>query len=193
MSKKIILASASLQRKNLMKHLKMPFSIRCSKAKELTHIQTTVHDLVLKNALLKAKDVASQIKQDALVIGADTVVYAQGKLIMKPKTLKQAKAHLKILMSAPHWVYTALAIVDAVTGKTVTAVEKTKVFMRTLSDAEIDRYYQEISFQDKAGGFDIEGRGALFIWRIEGCYFNVVGLPIASLTKLLKKHNVFVL
>lgn len=193
MTKKIILASASPQRKSLMKHLKVPFSIKPSKAKEISCIKTTVEDLVLKNALIKATDVADQIKKEALVVGADTVVYAQGKLILKPKNLKQAKQHLKLLMARPHWVYTGIAVVDVLTGKIETAVEKTKVFMRQLSDDEIDRYHQEVPPMDKAGGFDIEGRGGLFIWRIEGCYFNVVGLPIAALTQLLKKHKVHVL
>ena len=81
-------------------------------------------------------------------------------------------------------------MVDAKSGRQETAVEKTKVFMTKLTDKQIDRYHQKISPLDKAGGFDIEGTGALFIPRIEGCYFNVVGLPLAKLAAMLKKFGV---
>jgi septum formation protein len=86
-----------------------------------------------------------------------------------------------------------VAIIDAQTGRTEIGWEKTRVFMTRLSDKAIDRYHKRVSPMDKAGGFDIEGMGALFIPRIEGCYFNVVGLPLAKLAKMLKKFGVSVL
>ena len=84
-------------------------------------------------------------------------------------------------MAKPHWVYSGLAVIDVPSGRKEIGWEKTKVFMTKLSDKEISRYYKLVSPLDKAGGFDIEGKGALFIPRIEGCYFNVVGLPLAKL------------
>jgi predicted Zn-dependent protease len=96
-------------------------------------------------------------------------------------------------MSAPHWVYTGVALIDTSTGDTLVDYEKTKVFMTALDDKEIDRYHKEVPPMDKAGGFDIEGRGGLFIPRIEGCYFNVVGLPLAKLAQMLKKFGVHAL
>ncbi|MBF0595378.1 MAG: septum formation protein Maf [Candidatus Omnitrophica bacterium] len=191
--KKIILASASPQRKNLMKLLKVPFTVRRSTAQEKDTITTTVSDLVKDNALLKAIDIAEQMKEPAIVIGADTVVYAKSRLVIKPKDLKEAKKNLKMLMSEPHWVYTGLAVIDTEDKTVLVDHDKTKVFMNQMTDEEIDRYHQHVSPLDKAGGFDIEGRGGVFIPRIEGCYFNVVGLPVAKLAQMLKKFGVHVL
>lgn len=191
--KKLILASASVQRKNLMKLLKLPFVVRRSKAVEIDTIRTTVSDLVRENAFIKALDVAEETREPAIVIGADTVVYARGKLVLKPKDLPDAKKHLKLLMEEPHWVYTGVALIDTLTGKSLVEHERTRVFMNVLDDAEIDRYHREVPPMDKAGGFDIEGRGGLFIPRIEGCYFNVVGLPLARLAAMLKKFGVHAL
>lgn len=191
--KKIILASASVQRKKLMKLLKIPFTVRRSTAREKDTISTTVSDLVKDNALLKAIDIAEQVKEPSIVIGADTVVYAKSRLIIKPKDLKEAKKNLKLLMSEPHWVYTGLAVIDTEDKTVLVDHDKTKVFMNQLTDEEIDRYHREVSPLDKAGGFDIEGRGGVFIPKIEGCYFNVVGLPVAKLAQMLKKFGVHVL
>lgn len=191
--RKIILASASPQRRKLMAVLGLPFTVRASTLKEITRSNAGCAALVKTNALLKAKDIASRVGS-GLVIGVDTIVCsARGRLIFKPKDLKAAKAELKELMARPHWVYSGVAIVDAATGKTAVGHEKTRVFMDRLSGKAIDRYHCLVSPLDKAGGFDIEGKGALFIPRIEGCYFNVVGLPLARLRKMLEKFGVHVL
>jgi len=169
------------------------FRVQLSQVKEIKKIETTCAALVKENALLKARDVASRL-QEGVVIGADTVVYIGHKQIVgKPRDLKEAKRILRILMSHPQWVYTGLAVIDAKTNKVITGYEKTKVHMTPLSDEEIDRYYQHISPLDKAGGFDIEGRGGLFIKKITGCYYNVIGLPMAKLTQMLKKIGVHIL
>jgi septum formation protein len=191
--KKIILASASPQRKKIMKLLKVPFTVHRSGAEERTVISTTVSDLVRDNALLKAIDVAEQMKQPSIVIGADTVVYARSRLILKPKDLNEAKKHLKLLMSEPHWVYTGIAVIDTQDKTVLVDHDKTKVFMHALEDDAIERYHAHVSPLDKAGGFDIEGRGGAFIHRIEGCYYNVVGLPLAKLAQMLKKFGVHAL
>jgi len=191
--KKIILASASPQRRNLMKILGLPFVVTPSRAKESTRVTKGCAHLVKTNALLKALDVAQGL-HEGIVIGSDTVVYSsKGRLILKPRNLQEAKEHLKELMAKPHWVYSGLAVVDAKTGHQELGYEKTKVFMTKLTDKEIDRYHRLVPPLDKAGGFDIEGKGALFIPRIEGCYFNVVGLPLAKLAVMLKKFGVSVL
>lgn len=190
MPKKIILASGSVQRRALMKHFKIPFMVKPSQAEEISKIKTSVAALVKENALIKALDIADSLKEDALVIGADTVVYSKDRLVLKPKDLKEAKRNLKSLMSAPHWVYTGIAVADVKSGTYLLDFDKTKVFMNKLTDKEIDRYHREVHPCDKAGGFDIEGRGGLFIPRIEGCYFNVVGLPIAKLFQMLKSFGV---
>jgi len=191
--KKIILASASPQRRKLMKILGLPFIVRPSRAQEISTITKDCAHLVKVNALLKAQEVASRLGK-GIVIGSDTVVYSsKGRLILKPRDLKEAKKNLKELMVAPHWVYSGVAVIDAATGRKVVDYEKTKVFMTSLSDGAIDRYHQLVPPLDKAGGFDIEGTGALFIPRIEGCYFNVVGLPLAKLSEMLKIFGVYAL
>jgi septum formation protein len=191
--KKLVLASASPQRRKLMKILGLPFVVRPSRAQEITQLSRGPAHLVQANALLKARDVAKKMR-DGLIIGSDTVVLSsKGRLILKPKDLKVAKKNLKELMAAPHWVYSGVAVIDVQSGRREVAFEKTKIFMAAMSDQSISRYHQHVSPLDKAGGFDIEGRGALFIPRIEGCYFNVVGLPLALLAKMLKKFGVHVL
>jgi len=189
----VILASASRQRKKLLALTGLKFRVQVSHAPELTKITTTCQDLVMKNAFAKAEDVAATVKR-GLVIAADSVVYlGKKRIIGKPRHLKDAKRILKILFSQPHWVYTGLAVIDAATGKRVVDYEKTKIYMTRLSDAEIDRYHAKMHPMDKAGGFDIEGRGGVFIRRIEGCYTNVIGLPMAKLRIILKKFGMEVL
>ncbi|MCK5082024.1 MAG: septum formation protein Maf [Candidatus Omnitrophica bacterium] len=191
--KKLILASGSLQRKKLLKALGVQFTMKSSRVKEIQEIQTTCSALVKHNALLKAKDVAGQLKA-GVVVGADTLVYGGNKRIIgKPRNLKEAKKILYALFSKPHWVYTGVAVIDVETGKQIVDYEKTKVFMLPLTDEEIDRYHAKVSPLDKAGGFDIEGGGSVFIHRIEGCYSNVIGLPIAKLATMLRKVGVFIL
>ncbi len=191
--KPIILASASKQRQSLLGRLGIPFTVKLSQAQEIQRIRTTCAALVMENALLKARDVAGRTK-DGVVIGADTLVYlGNGEIIGKPRNLADAKRILKRLFAAPHWVYTGVAVVDASTGREIVDYEKTKIYMQHLSDEEIDRYHNHVSPLDKAGGFDIEGRGAFFIRRIEGCYFNVIGLPMAKLFTMLKRAGVSVL
>ena len=191
--KKIILASSSPQRKKLLKHLGIKFSICPSRVKEIQKIQTTCADLVMKNAFLKARDVASR-KKEGIVIGADSLVYLEGKKVIgKPRDLKEAKKNLKMLFHRPSWVYTGVALIDARTQKKMIAYEKTKIYMSPLTDGEIDRYHSHVSPLDKAGGFDIEGKGSMFIRRIEGCYFNVIGLPLSKLCSMLKEFGVSVL
>ena len=191
--KRLILASGSPQRRKLMKILGLPFEVIPSKAQEITRITSSCAKLVKDNALLKAQDVARGLK-DGIVIGSDTVVLsAKGRLILKPRDLKDAKKNLKELMAHPHWVYSGIAIIDVKTARQEIAVARTKVFMTRIPDHSIDRYHQLVSPLDKAGGFDIEGKGALFIPRIEGCYFNVVGLPLAKLAEMLNNFGVRVL
>jgi len=191
--KPIILASGSVQRKKLLQLIGLKFSVRPSDAHEIKKIQTTCSALVKHNALLKARDVASKVKE-GVVIGADTVVYIGNKQIIgKPRSLKEARNILKILFSKPQWVYTGVAVFDVETGKKILDYEKTKVFMTSLSEEEIAAYHKKVNPFDKAGGFDIEGFGSIFIRRIEGCYSNVIGLPVAKLSVMLKKAGVSVL
>ena len=190
--KKLILASASPHRKKLLRLLNLPFIVRASAVQEEQTTRASCADLVKKNALKKARDVARNF-QDGVVIGADTLVCLKnGKIIGKPRHLKEAKKTLKALSGGPSWVLTGIAVIDVKEKKTLLDVETTKIYMEKMSRKEISQYYREISFRDKSGGFDIQGKGSAFIKRIEGCYYNVVGLPLAKLYRLLKKVGVSV-
>ena len=128
--------------------------------------------------------------ESGVVIAADTVVLAGKKLITKPGNVKDAIRTLKKLSRAPQWVYTGLAVIDIDNNETHTACEKTKIYMHRLSNKMIKAYFKMVSPMDKAGSFDIEGRGAMFISRVEGCFYNVVGLPMAKLAQILTKIGV---
>ncbi|MDP8266272.1 MAG: Maf family nucleotide pyrophosphatase [Candidatus Aceula meridiana] len=193
LSPNIILASKSIHRRRLLKKLGIPFKVIPSRAEEKSILTQGAAHLVKANALLKAQDVAARLDK-GVVIGSDTLVFTHKKKVVgKPKSIKEAKKNLKALMCAPHWLYSGVAIVDAKTKKTLVDFEKTKIVMERLTDKEIDSYYRHTSSKDKAGGFDIDGKGAFFIKRIEGCYFNIVGLPMAKLCKMLKKFGVSIL
>lgn len=189
----IILASQSVQRRKLFDLLNIPYQVRPSGAEELSTVRTSVAALVRHNALLKADEISAQYPE-AVVIGCDTVVSVGNKrLVLKPRTLKEARDNLKDLMARPQWVYSGLAVVQRSTGRRRVDYEKTRVFMRRLTDREIAAYHRRVSPLDKAGGFDIEGLGSLFIRRIEGCYTNVIGLPMAKLRLMLQRFGVKVL
>jgi len=191
--KKLILASQSPQRRKLLKFLGLRFTVKPSRIQEISKIRTTCSALVRENALRKALDVASRVKK-GVVIGADTLVYVGNKRIVgKPRNFKEARQILKVLFSRPQWVYTGVAVIDVAAGTRVVDYEKTKVFMISLTGKEIAQYHRRIDPFDKAGGFDIEGWGSIFIHRIEGCYSNVIGLPMAKLASMLKKVGVSIL
>jgi len=191
----IILASKSKQRKNILRGLGLRFKVIPSRIKEDKEIKSSYDcaRLVKDNALRKAKDVAKRLKR-GVVIGADTLVLVNArKIIGKPKTIKDAENTLKILSGRPQWVYTGLAIFDIDKNKSISDYEKTKVFMQKLSDKEIKNYFSKVGPLDKAGSFDIQGPGSLFIRRIEGCFYNVVGLPVAKLYQMFKRIGINIL
>ncbi|MFA7676761.1 MAG: Maf family protein [Candidatus Omnitrophota bacterium] len=186
---RIILASKSLARQKVLRQIGLKFTVFSSKAKESRLSRSNCSRLVISNARLKAEDAAGRFNK-GIIIAADTVVLAKGKIIGKPKNLKDAARTLKFLCHNPHWVYTGLAVVDIAGSRVLTTYDKTKVYMCALSDEDIEKYCRKFSPLDKAGSFDIQGPGAAFIDRIEGCFYNVVGLPLAKLIALLKRLEV---
>jgi len=187
--RKIILASQSKPRRNLLKQMGLKFIVAKSGVKESRMLKGSCALLVIGNALRKARDVASR-HATGVVIAADTVVLVGRRIIGKPKNLNDAYRTLKLLSRKPQWVYSGIAVVDIDNGKTFTDHEKTKVYMYPLGDAEIRRYFKKVSPLDKAGSFDIQGMGGIFIDRIEGCFYNVVGLPLAKLAKILRRTGI---
>jgi len=189
MRRRIILASRSKARRKLLREIGLDFTVAVSDAKERRHIKTTCADLVVENALIKANDVARRF-HSGIVISADTVVLVGKKIIGKPGSIKDAVGTLKLLSRRPQWVYTGIAVVDIDRGRTYTDFDKTKVYMYRLSDKQIKNYFRRVSPLDKAGSFDIQGFGGVFIDRIEGCFYNVVGLPMAKLARILSKGGI---
>ncbi|MFA6280976.1 MAG: nucleoside triphosphate pyrophosphatase [Candidatus Omnitrophota bacterium] len=189
MSPKIILASKSKARRKLLKQLGINFITASSIIKENHKLRGSCEKFVISNALAKAKDVAARFKS-GIVVAADTVVLANGRIIGKPHNMKDAARTLKLLSKKPQWVYTGIVVIDIDNKKTLFDYEKTKVYMNPLSDRMIKRYFAKVSPLDYAGSFDIQGFGSIFIDRIEGCFYNVVGLPVAKLAKLLSRVEV---
>jgi len=186
---RIILASKSKARQKLLKQIGLRFQIAESSVKEKRILKGSCGNLVIENALRKAKDVAKRF-DSGIIIAADTVVLLDKKIIGKPENMRYAFKTLKLLSQKPQWVYTGLAVIDINNNKILTAYEKTKVYMYHLSEEQIKNYFRRVSPLDKAGSFDIQGLGSIFIDRIEGCFYNVVGLPLVKLTKLLKEVGI---
>ncbi len=192
--RRIYLASDSKARKKLLSILGLKFNVCPSKIKEKACAGKSYVGLVKDNALAKARDVAAKVKS-GVIIAADTICVQDGKIFGKPKDLADARKMLKTLAQKPQWLYTGIAVIDKDKNKTLVDYEKTKVYMDKLTDAQIENYFSQVSPLDKAGSFDIQGKGAFFIRRIEGCFYNVVGLPLRKLYRMLKelKIEVFLL
>jgi septum formation protein len=187
----IILASNSDARKKLLRQTGLRFRVVSPRVREDRRLKKGCRDLVIGNALRKARDVARRL-DSGVVISADTVVRVGRTLVGKPRDIEDALQTLHALSRKPQWVYTGIAVVDVDEKKTFTAHEKTKVYMLPMSERKIMSYFKKVSPLDKAGSFDIQGPGAFFIRRIEGCYSNVVGLPLAKLAVLLEKVGIAV-
>ncbi len=183
---KIYLASDSKARRKILEIFGLKFKVLPSKISEKSSAKNITYPALVKNnAYKKAQSAAKKIKE-GIIIGADTIVVEGGNIFGKPKDMHDARKMLKQISSKPQWVYTGLAVIDKRKGKEKTLLdyEKTKVIMDKLTDKEISAYFKQVSPLDKAGSFDIQGKGAFFIRRIEGCFYNVVGLPLRKLYRM---------
>ncbi|MCU0652122.1 MAG: Maf and M48 domain-containing protein [Candidatus Omnitrophica bacterium] len=188
--KNVYLASDSKARKKLLDIFGLKFKVLPAKIKEKNKISGISYaQLAKQNALKKAEYVAGKVKS-GIIIAADTIVVQGKKIYGKPKNLQDARRMLKKLSSKPQLLYTGVAVIDKDSRKTVVGYEKTKIYMDKLSDKDVSAYFAHTSPLDKAGSFDIQGRGAFFIRRIEGCFYNVVGLPVRKLYQILKQFNI---
>lgn len=143
--------------------------------------------IAANNALGKAREVAGRTTTRGLVLGADTIVVCRGQVLGKPKDRDDARRMLGLLSGRWHDVLTAIALVDAVDGHAETDVVNTRVHMRTLVDDELDNYLSSGEPFDKAGAYGIQGLAAQFVDCIDGCYFNVVGLPLSRTMELIRR------
>ncbi len=181
----IILASASPRRKELLSYLVDDFTVVVSDADETTDI-SDAEEMVLYLATLKAKEVAKKYDSD-IVIGADTVVEINGEILGKPVDKADAIRMINMLKNNTHSVYTGVCI--AKDGVFNGEVCRTKVTFCDMSEQEIKNYVDNEDVLDKAGAYGIQGGAAKFVRKIDGCYYNVMGLPISVVYKMLNSEN----
>lgn len=138
----------------------------------------------------KAQNVKHKVKEEALIIACDTVVSFDGKILGKPKDDKEAFHMLKMLSGNTHNVHSGIALLNTITGDLKKEFVSTEVKFSVLSDEKIAKYIETGEHRDKAGAYGIQGYGGIFVEEIHGCYYNVVGLPLNKLSKMLKEMGV---
>ena len=183
----IVLASASPRRRELLSQIGLAFEVDKSDAQECPH-SVVPEEIVRELSFAKAQEVFQRRRQGReglLVIGADTLVFLDGQPMGKPKDEEDACRMLRLLSGKTHEVYTGVYIQGA--KENFLFHEKTEVTFFELTDEEIEAYVRTGEPMDKAGAYGIQGKGALFVERINGDYLNVVGLPLAKTVKYLKE------
>ena len=179
----LILASQSPRRKELLGLFRLPFTVRIADIDETMDLNKAPYDEVARVSRCKAEAVTREA--DDVVIAADTIVVCQGRVLGKPRDTADAKAMLSLLSGRDHQVMTGLCVIRG--EKCVTATEVTDIHFRNLSEAEIDAYVATGEPMDKAGSYGIQGGAALFAEKMVGDYYNVMGLPVCRLWKILKE------
>lgn len=191
----LILASKSPRRKAILKQIGIDFSAVESNFEEKKNIKnptaSNIRKLVIDNAKGKALDIANKINE-GVVLGVDTVVLCEGRIIGKPKDRKDAKIILNFLNDRMHKVFSGIALVRKSGGKLrlLTDYEVTTVYFRKLTDSEITQYIETGEPLDKAGAYGIQEKGAVLVKKIDGDFYNVVGLPVAKMLALAKKMDI---
>lgn len=187
---KVILASASPRRRELLEQIGVPFTVVPSDAKE-SIIKKIPSEVVEELSLQKARDVAESV-QDGIVLGADTVVCQNGEIMGKPKDREDAARMLRQLQGEEHSVFTGVTILvkkDGEIADSQTFAQETKVYVYPMTEEEIEDYIDSGEPMDKAGAYGIQGRFAAYVEAIEGDYNNVVGLPVSAVWQVLKEYR----
>lgn len=182
---KLILASASPRRAEILREAGFSFLVMSSAVDETPIPGESPSDMVQRLADAKAELVAARAVGPAIVIAADTVVCLDGRIFGKPRSSDDARQMLDRLSGRTHTVLTGVTLIRLPDTERRSFVETTLVHFNELADEEISRYLASDEPRDKAGAYAIQGRGGRYIPRIEGCYFNVVGLPLAHVTRAL--------
>lgn len=175
-----------------MKITGLDFTVCKSDYEEDLGLQLRPRELARFLSREKAEAIAPKYK-DALIIAADTFIVFKDNLLGKPHTDKEALKMLKMLNGKAHSVVTGFTVLDTSSSKKLSRSEETKVYFKKLGNDEINAYVRSGEPLDKAGAYAVQGLGAVFVEKIEGDFFNVVGLPLCALTEALKKFGVHVL
>jgi len=188
---KIVLASSSPRRKELLKYLFKEFIIKSINIDETFDNNLSIVENVNKLALEKAKSVSKSFSEEYLIIGADTVVIINDKVLGKPKDTEEAKYMLNLLSGNKHQVITSIALYPTSKDlKEKVSYKITNVYFNKLSEEEINNYIKTNEPMDKAGAYALQGIGSVFINKIEGCYTNVIGLSLPLLYSMLREYNI---
>jgi septum formation protein len=186
-NRRIVLASASPRRRELLAGIGIKFIIDPSAVPEPERRPHEPASLYVRRAArLKAREVASR-HEEGLIIGADTIVMVKESFLGKPASRAEAVRMLKSLGGGWHEVHTGICLIEKPSGRSGTASCRSRVHMRRLDSEEIDWYLSTGEYRDKAGAYAIQGYASLFIDRIEGCYFNIVGFPIFTFDRLCRR------
>ncbi len=192
--KKVILASASPRRKELLEKIGLKFKVEPSDyAEDMRRSGLSPDELAREISLEKARAAASRHKKNAIVIAADTFIVFKSKIMGKPGTEAEARRMLMRLRGKPHSVITGFTILDADSGRVLTKSVETVVHIKNLTPEQIDAYVKSKEPLDKAGAYAIQGLGSVIVDRIEGDYFNVIGLPLSALAEALKEFGIHIL
>jgi septum formation protein len=187
---KLILASASPRRAEILRNAGFTFEVQSTRVDETPLPGEPAVAYVQRVAAAKAREAAKSLDANAgraLIIGADTVVVADGRILGKPSDAADARRMLRLLSSRQHDVLTGLSFLAMPARAETVHVESTRVSFLPLSDEDIEDYLLTGEPFDKAGAYGIQGIGGRFISRIEGCYFNVMGLPISRVWSVLMR------
>jgi len=197
---KLILASASPRRKKILELLKLDFKV----IKPQNYIEKQFNNpyiMVVENSIIKAKSVYNYLKKqnfkehdpghvnEFLVVAFDTIVYINRRYLGKPVDRKQAIEFLNILSGKVHKVLSGVCVLESVSGNYISDAESTRVKFRKLTLDEIKRYLDKENVLDKAGAYNIFGYGSLLVEKINGCFYNVAGIPVYKFLNLLKKFG----
>ena len=187
---KLILASSSPRRAQILRDAGFDFSIQPANVDESLAPGEAVEAYVARIAQAKAHAVAGRALADgtpAIVIAADTAVLAGKQILPKPKDADDARRMLRLLNATTHEVLTGLFVIRAYDGISFAHLERTRVEFTRISDLDIDAYIQTKEPFDKAGAYGIQGIGGRFVRKVDGCYFNVMGLPLSRLWEILRQ------
>lgn len=182
---RLVLASASPRRRELLAGLGLAFDVVPSTVEESRSAAVPIPRLATRLALAKARDVAGRVGP-AVVLAADTLVVLDGVPFGKPASPEEARRMLTALRGRAHDVVTAVAVVEAGARREATATVASRVVMRAYATTEIEAYLATGEPYDKAGAYAVQGEGGRLVERVEGCYTNVVGLPVTTTARLLR-------
>ncbi|HHW30297.1 MAG TPA: septum formation inhibitor Maf [Clostridiaceae bacterium] len=187
-----ILASSSPRRVELLKQIGLKFKIIPPELDESINQDSDPKEIVMELSKRKAMNVARRVTGESIIISADTIV-VKDSVMGKPANEQEAFSMLKALQNSWHDVITGITLIDTRNFNSITSYEITRVKMKPLSDDTIMSYIRTGEPFDKAGGYGIQSLGALLVEKIDGCYFNVVGLPLAKLNTMLGNMGIRVL